>query len=60
MFQRALDKVSKQFLVRERYENFISGNFIGGKWPSGGTLLRQSEPDHREEVLRSSHGFSAI
>ncbi len=27
MFQQALDKVSKQLLVRERYDNFI-----GGKW----------------------------
>src|SRR6201992_2191044 len=27
MYQQALDKVSKQLLVRERYDNFI-----GGKW----------------------------
>src|ERR1700685_2714354 len=27
MFQQALDKVSKQVLIRDRYDNFI-----GGKW----------------------------
>jgi hypothetical protein len=28
MFQQALDKVSKQLLVRERYDNFIGGGSL--------------------------------
>ena len=56
MFQQALDKVSKQVLIRDRYDNFI-----GGKWvaPVEGPLFRQSEPDHRQEALRESPRSSA-
>ena len=41
MFQQALDKVSKQLLVRERYDNFI-----GGKWvaPTEGKYFDNPSP----------------
>src|SRR6202012_4264508 len=31
MYQQALDKVSKQLLVRERYDNFIGGKWVAPK-----------------------------
>ncbi|MDX7950611.1 aldehyde dehydrogenase [Lichenihabitans sp. Uapishka_5] len=41
MFQQALDQVSKQVLIRDRYENFI-----GGKWvaPSDGRYFDNPSP----------------
>src|SRR5882724_3804966 len=54
MFQQALDKVSKQLLIRERYDNFI-----GGKWvaPSDGRYFDNYSPINGKklcEVPRSS------
>src|SRR5882724_963320 len=54
MFQQALDKVSKQLLIRERYDNFI-----GGKWvaPSDGRYFDNPSPVTGKklcEVPRSS------
>ncbi len=54
MFQQALDKVSKQLLIRERYDNFI-----GGKWvaPAEGRYFDNPSPVTGKrlcEVPRSS------
>jgi aldehyde dehydrogenase len=54
MFQQALDKVSKQLLIRDRYDNFI-----GGKWvaPTEGKYFDNPSPVTGKrlcEVPRSS------
>jgi aldehyde dehydrogenase len=54
MYQQALDKVSKQLLIRERYDNFI-----GGKWiaPTEGRYFDNPSPVTGKklcEVPRSS------
>ena len=54
MFQQALDKVSKQLLIRERYDNYI-----GGKWvaPVDGRYFENPSPITGQklcEVPRSS------
>ena len=41
MYQQALEKVSKQVLIRDRYDNFI-----GGKWvaPTEGKYFENPSP----------------
>ena len=48
MYQQALEKVSKQVLIRDRYENFI-----GGKWvaPTEGKYFENPSPITKNSAL---------
>ena len=53
MYQQALEKVSKQVLIRDRYENFI-----GGKWvaPTEGKYFENPTPVTGEVFTEIARG----